>query len=65
MKKLTKSRKQKVVAGVCGGIAEYLNVDVTIIRMITVGLILVWGSGALAYLIAAAVMPDANESWEA
>ena len=65
MKKLTKSRKQKVIAGVCGGIAEYLNVDVTIIRMITMGLILVWGSGALAYLIAALIMPEPNESWEA
>ena len=65
MKKLTKSRKQKVIAGVCGGIAEYLNVDVTIIRMIAMGLILVWGSGALAYLIAALIMPEPNESWEA
>ncbi len=65
MKKLTKGRKQKVFAGVCGGIAEYLNVDVTIIRMIAMGLILVWGSGALAYLIAALIMPEPNESWEA
>ena len=65
MKKLTKSRKQKVVAGVCGGIAEYLNVDVTIIRMIAMGLILVCGSGLLAYVIAAVIMPEADESCEA
>lgn len=58
MKKLTKSGSQKMIAGVCGGIAEYLNVDVTVVRLITAVLVLAFGSGALAYLAAAVIMPN-------
>lgn len=58
MKRLTKSSRQKMICGVCGGIAEYLNVDVTVVRLITVALILAAGSSLLAYIIAAIVMPN-------
>ena len=64
MKKLTKSGSQKMIAGVCGGIAEYLNVDVTIVRLITAALVLACGSGLLAYIVAAVVMPEAQERSE-
>ncbi len=60
MKKLTKSSSQKMIAGVCGGIAEYLNADVSIVRLITVALVLACGSGLLAYIVAAIIMPEAE-----
>ena len=65
MKKLTKSENQKMIAGVCGGIAEYLNVDVTIVRLIAAVLVLACGSGLLAYIVAAIVMPNAGKQDEA
>ena len=61
MKKLTKSLRQRKIAGVCGGIAEYLNVDVTVVRLVTIVLMMAAGSGLLAYIVAAVVMPDPEE----
>ncbi|HCS74978.1 MAG TPA: PspC domain-containing protein [Clostridiales bacterium] len=58
-KKLYRSNKQKVFAGVCGGLAEYLNVDVTIVRLIWVLAFFAWGVGLLAYIIAAVIIPTA------
>lgn len=57
-KKLYKSVYDRKVAGVCGGIAEYLNIDSTIVRIVTALLIFGYGSGLLAYIIAALVMDD-------
>lgn len=58
-KRLVKS-KSKMLCGVCGGIAEYFNIDPTIVRLIVVFLSLAGvGSGILAYIVAAIVMPDA------
>lgn len=56
-KKLYKSRKDKKLCGVCGGLAEYLEMDSNIIRLILILLVLFAGVGALAYLIAALVLP--------
>ena len=57
-KKLYLSTKDKKIMGVCGGIAEYLNADPTLIRLIAVVLLLVTGgSAAVAYLIAGVVIP--------
>ena len=56
MEKLYKSRTDKKLCGVCGGIAEYLEVDSTIVRLITVIFALACGSGLLAYIIAALIM---------
>ncbi|MBE6943590.1 MAG: PspC domain-containing protein [Ruminococcaceae bacterium] len=58
MKKLYKSSTDRKVCGVCGGIAEYLNVDSTLIRLGLVAFSCLGGSGLLAYIIAAIVMPD-------
>lgn len=57
-KKLTKSRKDKKIFGVCGGLAEYLNCDSTVIRLILAISILGFGVGGFAYLIAALVLPE-------
>ena len=57
-KKLYKSNTDKKICGVCGGIAEYLNVDSTVIRLGLVLLSVFGGSGLLAYIIAALIMPE-------
>ena len=62
-KKLYKSRTDRKLAGVCGGIAEYLNMDSTIVRLIIAILVLGFGTGILAYIIAALVMDDAPEGY--
>lgn len=56
-KKLYKSESDKKICGVCGGIAQYFDIDSTIVRLICLALILCWGSGLLAYIVAAIVMP--------
>lgn len=57
-RKLYKSNTDKKLCGVCGGFAEYLGIDSTIIRLILVLAVLFAGCGILAYIIAAIVMPD-------
>ncbi|MFR8615765.1 MAG: PspC domain-containing protein [Hominilimicola sp.] len=58
MKKLYKSDVDRKPCGVCGGIAEYLGIDSTIVRLIWVVLVVFFGTGILAYIIAALVIPD-------
>jgi len=58
-KKLMKSKNKKIW-GVCGGIAEYFGMDPTVVRIIWVVLVLCFGTGILAYLIAALIMPKAE-----
>lgn len=57
-KRLYKSSTDKKVCGVCGGIANYFDVDPIVIRLIWVIFTLVGGSGLIAYIIAAIIMPD-------
>lgn len=57
-KKLYRSKKQRMICGVCGGIAEYFNIDPTIIRLVWVLFVLTGGSGLLIYFIAAIIIPD-------
>ena len=56
-KKLYRSATNKKLAGVCGGLAEYLGMDATVIRLIWVLAAVFVGVGLLAYLIAALVIP--------
>ena len=57
--KLRKSRMNKMIAGVCGGIGEYLNWDPTIIRIIFLILVFFsFGTMVLIYFILALIMPD-------
>lgn len=60
-KKLYRSRTDKKIAGVCGGMADYLNIDVTIIRLICALLVVFTGVGLLAYIVCALVMPEEPE----
>jgi phage shock protein PspC (stress-responsive transcriptional regulator) len=55
-RKLYRSKK-KWLAGVCGGVAEYLNLDPTIIRVLWVILSLIYGIGILAYIVAWILIP--------
>ena len=57
-KRLYRSRTDKKLTGVCGGLGEYLNMDPTIIRLIWVLISLAAGSGLIAYLICALVIPE-------
>ena len=57
VKKLYRSKKNKVIAGVCGGIGEYFNIDPVIIRLLWTLFIFVGGSGILAYIIAWIIIP--------
>ena len=56
-KKLYKSNQNKMIDGVCGGIAEYFDIDPTVVRLIWALFSLMGGSGILAYIIAAIIIP--------
>ena len=56
-KKLYKSNKDKKIDGVCAGIAEYFDIDPTLVRLGFVFVALAGGGGLLAYIICAIVMP--------
>lgn len=57
-RKLYKSTSNVVFAGVCGGIGEYFGIDPTWIRLAWVVFCLAGGSGLLAYIIAACIIPS-------
>ena len=61
MKKLCKSRNDSMIDGVCGGIAEYLDLDSTVVRLLWVVFTLIGGSGILAYIIAMIIMKSPEE----
>lgn len=56
-KKLYRSSTNYKLAGVCGGIGEYFNIDPTLIRLVWILFSVMGGAGVLAYIIAALVMP--------
>lgn len=60
MKKLIRSKNDRKILGVCGGIAEYLETDPTIIRLLWVISTVVFGAGFWMYFIFALVMPEEN-----
>ena len=62
MRKLYKSRTNKKICGVCGGLANYLEIDPTIVRLITFLLICFVGAGLIAYIAAALIMPYEGEN---
>lgn len=55
-KKLYRSSTNKMICGVCGGIADYVNVDPTVIRLLWV-IFSVFGVGLFVYIVAAIIMP--------
>ncbi|MBO5336485.1 MAG: PspC domain-containing protein [Lachnospiraceae bacterium] len=60
MKRLYKSNN-KMIDGVCAGVAEYFNIDPTVVRVVWAIFSCMGGSGILAYIIAALVMPKNPE----
>ena len=63
IKKLYRSTDQRIIAGVCGGIAEYFNIDVTIVRLIAVFLLLPGAlPGFLPYIIMWIVVPSKEKA---
>ncbi len=63
-RRLYKSRTDKKLDGVCAGIAKYFNLDPTLVRIALVVFCLLGGSGILAYIICAIVMPREPEFLE-
>ncbi len=61
IKQLYKSRTNKKVCGVCGGLADYLQIDPTIIRLLMFLFIWFAGAGLIVYIAAALIMPYKDE----
>lgn len=61
-KRLYKSNENKMIEGVCGGIGEYFGMDPTLVRLGWVLFCALGGSGILAYLIAAIIIPQKPKS---
>jgi phage shock protein C len=57
-KKLYRLRKNRVIAGICSGLAEYFDIDPIIVRLITLILVLSFGAGLIVYIIAWIVVPE-------
>ncbi|MBR3975913.1 MAG: PspC domain-containing protein [Clostridia bacterium] len=62
-KKLYRSRNDKKLAGVCAGFAQYFGIDPTIVRLLFVFFVLWAGTGLLAYIICALVIPEEPENY--
>ncbi len=62
-KRLVRSRDNRQIAGVCGGLGEYLNIDPTIIRLLFVLLFFFASGGLIAYIVLWIVMPEAEEGY--
>ena len=62
MKKLTRSREHRMICGVCGGLGEYFGVDPTVIRLAWVLFSALGGSGVLAYIICALIIPAKSQA---
>ena len=59
--RLYKSRSDKMILGVCGGLSKYFDIDASIIRIIWAATALFYGTGFLLYLVAAFVLPYEEE----
>ena len=57
-RKLYRSRNERMIAGVCGGLGEYFNIDPTLIRLLFVFLALAGGPGLVAYIVLLVVVPE-------
>ncbi len=57
-KRLYRSRTNKVIGGVCGGLGDYFGIDPVLFRLAFVLLVIMFGTGILAYLILWLIMPE-------
>ena len=60
-KRIYKNREKKMLCGVCAGIAEYFDIDPTIVRVIWGVGCFAWGAALIAYIVCAIVFPDKSE----
>lgn len=63
-KKLYRNEDNRVIAGVCSGVAEYFNIDPTIVRIIWAVVCLCYGTGLILYLVCALVIPVKPNTFE-
>lgn len=56
--RLYKSKENQQLAGVCGGVGEYFNIDPVIVRLLVVAFTLAGGAGLIAYIAAAIIIPE-------
>jgi phage shock protein C len=61
-RKLYRSRSQRMIAGVCGGLAEYFNVDATLIRVLFLVLAVFGGTGLVIYVVMWLIVPDVSKA---
>lgn len=60
-KRLYRSERNRMICGVCGGIAEYFDIDPTLVRLGFILFLFGAGSGLLAYIIAAVIIPNESQ----
>jgi len=60
-KKLYRSKKDSIIAGVCGGIAEYFQLDSTLVRLLAILVVFLGGAGVIAYIVAWIIIPQNPE----
>jgi phage shock protein PspC (stress-responsive transcriptional regulator) len=64
MKRLYRSRKEKILGGICGGIAEHIDVDPSLIRLVWIVVSLIsLGTGLIVYLAAWIIIPESPEEY--
>jgi phage shock protein C len=61
-RKLYRSQTQRMIAGVCGGLAEYFNLDATLMRVLFLLLAVFGGSGIVIYIVMWIIVPDASKA---
>jgi phage shock protein C len=60
-RKLYRSRSQRMIAGVCGGLADYFNIDATLVRVLFLLLAVFGGTGLVIYIVMWIIVPDVSK----
>jgi len=60
-RKLYRSRSQRMIAGVCGGLADYFNIDATLVRVLFLLLAVFGGTGLVIYIVMWVIVPDISK----
>ncbi|MBR9681908.1 MAG: PspC domain-containing protein [Candidatus Altiarchaeota archaeon] len=65
IKRLYRSGEDKMIGGVCGGLAEYFEIDPTLVRLAWAVSVFFWGTGVLAYILAWIIVPrNPKHKWD-
>jgi phage shock protein C len=62
MKRIYRSDSDRLIAGVCGGLAQYFSIDPTLVRLVLVFFTIFGGAGILAYVVSWIMIPDESET---